>query len=414
MYDIVIIGASFAGLTLAHHLPENLKVLIIEKKSRFDSGVESTGLITEATRQQFLSFCPIDNFIPNKIDTIGVVSPDYDKYFFSSTKKPWIYSTDTPKLLEHLARTVPSNVTVELNCQFKSSSINPREPFTVNVKYTNSKEEKTCVARFLVGADGARSTVAKANPALSQNKKFLAGLEKVFYGEINFGPKPKSTVYHFWFGDFSLGYGGWLSPTIINGQAAFRVGLAKLDKDTKDLSRLNDFIKILVDKKIIAIKEPALSLYTFGSFIPISGALKNLTADHTLLIGDAAGLCGAFAADGIKGAVISGKIAAELIPRYLNGETSALEELKPRLEKDYKLLTYYRKQQFYRWLWNQMKRNRTYDAMYDVIAEEKEGFLAQFCDSKDSATSLLKVILKVKHLPKLIKYAWFIFLDMLK
>src|SRR3989338_1206773 len=96
--DVVIVGASFAGLTLGHHLPQGLRTIILDRKTRLDTAIETTGLITEATRELFKQFCDVDRFIPNRITTIGVVSPDYNKYFFSHTEKPWIYSTDTPLL----------------------------------------------------------------------------------------------------------------------------------------------------------------------------------------------------------------------------------------------------------------------------------------------------------------------------
>ncbi len=57
-YDVVIIGASFAGLSLAHHLPPSVKVLILDMKRALNADVESTGLITEHTYQLLKSFLP--------------------------------------------------------------------------------------------------------------------------------------------------------------------------------------------------------------------------------------------------------------------------------------------------------------------------------------------------------------------
>ena len=61
-----------------------------------------------------------------------------------------------------------------------------------------------------------------------------------------------------------------------------------------------------------------------------------------------------------------------------------------------------------------MKRNRTFDTMFAIISKSKEDFLNQFCDSKDRNKSLMSVVLKVSNLPLLIKYAWFMFLDLFK
>ncbi len=412
MYDITIIGSSFSGLSLAHHLPKNYKVLIIDKKKNPSDHVESTGLITTATYELLKTFIKIDDFIPNQVTTIGVVSPNYDKHFFSHSKNPWIYTTDTQALIGHMSSILPKNVTLKTGSHFKTFKVSSGE-YPVEINYSEKGQEKTVKTKILVGADGSHSKVAQENPNLSQNKKFLAGLEKVYFGDIHLGDHPKNTIYHFWFGEFSLGYGGWLSPTLIDGKHAFRVGLAKLEKDTHELKKLDEFIEILQKEKIITITNEKKCIYSFGSLIPIGGTLDSIYDSHTVLIGDAAGFCGAFAADGIKGSILSAKIMAKLIPKHLEGDKNAFDSYKSEMQKYHKLLTYYKKQVFYRWVWDRMKRDRTFHAMYDIIEAEKEGFLNQYCDSRGDGKGLTKVILKFKHIPKLIKYGFYILLDMI-
>jgi flavin-dependent dehydrogenase len=413
--DVVIVGASFSGLTLGHHLPPHLKTIILDRKTRLDMAIETTGLITQHTKDLFETFINIDDYIPNKITTIGVVSPNYGKYFFSHTDKPWIYSTDTPQLVKYISEKLPKHVELRLGAGLLSYEIKENEPYPVQITYLQKREKKHVHAKFLVGADGSHSTVAKLNSHLSKNKKFLAGHEKVFYGDILFGEHPEATIYHFWFGEFSLGYGGWLSPTIIHGKKAFRLGLAKLEKDSKDLKKIDEFIEILLKNKIIRIDgDLTKPILGFGHLIPIGGILKKVFDKHTLLIGDAAGFCGAFAADGIKGSVVSGKVIGELLPRYLAGDTKAFEHYHKKMEEYNKLITYYKKQVWYRLLWNQMKKDRTFHAMFDLIARQKDTFLYQFCDSKDKQKSLVRVVLKLKNIPLLIKYAFYLFLDICK
>ncbi len=408
MYDIVIIGASFAGLTLAHHLPKEMKVLILDMKQSLNQHVESTGLITEKTYTMLKEFLPdLDKFIPNKVTTIGVVAPDYKKHFFSHTKEPWIYTTDTPAIVKRLSETLPANVDLKISSQFVKHEVNEDD---VEVHYSSRGEKHTVKARFIVGADGAISPVARA-AGLQQNKQFLVGIEKVFLGKITFGPLPDKTVYHYWFGEFSLGYGGWLSPTTVDGKPAFRLGLAKLKEDAKELVKIKEFVRVLEEKNMIEIEPGSKELLTFTSMIPIGGALKHVYNDHAMLLGDAAGLCGAFAADGIKGAILSGKVAAKLIPQYLDGDRRALSKFHKEIQKHGKMMTYYRKQVLYRFIWNRMKSDRSFHAMFDVIAREKDSFLNQFCDSKDRNKSLVSVVLKWRNLPHLVKYGLSLVLD---
>lgn len=407
-FDVVIVGGSFAGLTLAHHLPRSYKVLIVEAKPTAGAIVESTGLITEHTRAEFLSFFAVDQHITNKITAIGVVAPNFEDFFISHTREPWIYQTDTRGLMKDLAAKLPGNVTLRTGTVFIDASDGVAHLMHAGGKYDVKY-------RFLVGADGGHSKVASTVEGLDQNKKFLFGYEQVFFGEIHLGPIPEETIYHFWFGEFSLGYGGWLSPTVVNGRKAFRIGLAKLMKDRGDaLELMKKFTRVLLDRGTITIEgDPLKPDYIFGSHIPMGGMLRKIYAGNVLLIGDAAGFCGAFAADGIKGSVISGKEGAKVIDEFLRGDVSALARLKPAMNSHNSLLNYYRKQVRYRMIWDMMKRNRTFTAMYKIIEAEKENFLEQFCDSKDKRKSLTRTVLKFKHLPKLVVYSVFILVDLL-
>ena len=404
-YDVCIIGASFSGLTLAHHLPKDLSVLIIDAKPEAGSTVESTGLITVKTRDEFATFLPIHNFITNPISAIAVIAPGLEDMFVSTVPEPWIYQTDTKALVKALADRLSSNVTLRTKTVFLGVD-NADQPTKVRVRSLGSDEEEIDIG-FLVGADGGHSKVAQCVNGLSKNTKFLFGYEQVFFGDVLRGPKPEETIFHYWFGEFSLGYGGWLSPTIVDGRKAFRIGLAKMMKDRGDAKQLTEtFIKQLVDRGDIRIDGDVTKPgYVFGSHIPIGGTRSKISKNNALLIGDAAGFCGAFAADGIKGSVISGKEAAILIPQFLRGKIDALEQLHTRMNTHGGIMSYYRRQMLYRFIWSVMQRNRTFRAMFDIIAAEHATFLDQFCDSKDKHRSLAWTVLKWKHTARLMRYS---------
>ncbi len=412
-FDVVIIGASFSGLTLAHHLPKSLRVLIVDAKPAAGSTVESTGLITTKTYEEFASFFPIKDYITNPINSICVVAPNFDDFFVSTTKEPWINQTDTKALVKQLADTLPINVTLRMKTVFQGVD-NVDRPNKIRVQ-TMGQQPEEFETKFLVGADGGRSPVAEKT-GLSRNKRFLFGYEQVFFGDVHLGPNPAETIYHFWFGEFSLGYGGWLSPTIVDGRKAFRIGLAKLMKDRSEVTGLmKKFIQTLIDRKVITIDgEINKPGYVFGSMIPIGGVRRHINKNNVMLIGDAAGFCGAFAADGIKGSVISGKEAAKLIERYLQGDVNAPKELKARMDEHGGIMGYYRRQIHYRFIWELMKSDRTFRAMYNIIEAEAATFLDQFCDAKDKRRSLSWTVLKFRHIPKLCVYAWYIICDFVK
>lgn len=410
-YDVVIVGASFAGLTLARHLPETVSVLVVDAKPAAGSSVESTGLITTKTYEAYKTFFPIDGYITNPISAICVVAPNFKDYFVSETKEPWIYQTDTKGLVAAMAQGMGSNVTVQTKTVFMDARDEGDETIVKLQKQGEDAVEVRC--KVLVGSDGSHSKVAQVTEGLDQNKNFLFGYERVYFGDVTLGPNPAETIYHYWFGDFSLGYGGWLSPTIVDGKPAFRIGLAKLMKERgKANELLHKFTEKLLEDGVITI-EGSIDKpdYSFGSLIPIGGVVTRVAAKNRLLIGDAAGYCGAFAADGIKGSILSGKIAAELIPRFLEGEREALSEMHVRMN-DNGMVDYYRRQTRYRWIWDQMRRNKTFRAMFNIIEQEKETFVDQFCDSKDTRRSLAWTVLKFKYIPRLVEYSVRILWDM--
>lgn len=409
-YDVVIIGASFAGLTLAKHLPESLRVLLVDSKPSIGSTVESTGLITVETRKLFSSFFDIDRYITNPIKTIAVIAPDFQSYFTSRSQDPWIYQTDTRGLVSAMGASLAANITVMPGWTLKSADLSQAHPM---VTVVSAGQERNVRCRVLVGADGGRSAVARSLNGLDSHKKFLYAHERVYVGDVLLGSNPGETIYHYWFGQFSLGYGGWLSPTLIEGRPAFRIGLAKLADARGEASALTDqFVEKLIAMGHVRLAESQTS-YRFAGMIPIDGVRKRTALEQgVMLIGDAAGYCGAFAADGIKGSLASGIEGAKCITEYLNGNKSALFELHERVNGHGGLIDYYRRQVRYRMLWDLMKSNRSFFVLFDIIKQEKEAFLDKFCDSKDRQTSLLRIVLKPRHVFRCMRYAWSVVRDL--
>jgi len=395
------------------HLSNNLRVLIVDAKPSAGSSVESTGLITTKTYDALKAFFPIDDYITNPISAICVVAPNFKDHFISETDVPWIYQTDTRALVKAMADAVPANVDVQMKTVFKTAVDEGKK--TVVTVQSQGENERYITCGVLVGADGSRSKVAEVSDGLDRNDAFLFGFERVYFGDVHLGPRPSETIFHYWFGTFSLGYGGWISPTIVDGRPAIRIGLAKLMKERgKASALLETFTRRLLADGVMSIEgEVGEPDHSFGSLIPIGGTVKRTDAKNRVLIGDAAGYCGAFAADGIKGSVVSGVLAAELIEQYLSGDKDALHLMHAGVEERTGLISYYARQVRYRWIWDQMRRNDTFHAMFAIIEQEKETFVDQFCDSKDTRRSLSWTVLKVKYIPKLVWYSLLIARDFL-
>ena len=398
-------------------LPESLKILVLEQKSRVDSGANTTGLITVATKDILADLTDVEPFITNRIEDICVLAPDWSKNFISRTSFPWIFSTDTPGLLGALAQKLGKNVTLETGARFEKWCRDPgkassEDAYPVKVDFKKGDMALTAASRVLVGADGTRSAVAAAGSGLSRNKKILFAYEKALIGEPLLGDNPARTVYHLWFGSFSLGYGGWIAPNFIKGEKIIRVGYATYDTNIRAENKLDQMIAILKGKGCVKIYHEK-PLIKYGGYFPVGGVLPKTAADNILLLGDAAGYCGAFSADGIKGALVSGLLAAKLIPRYLDGDRHSLGTLNALMETEAGLMSYYRRQIRYRFLWNRMHSNKTFTSLFELCEREKDSFLSQFCDAKEMRKSLLRVLLKPRHVPALTKLSVDILVDLL-
>lgn len=121
------------------------------------------------------------------------------------------------------------------------------------------------------------------------------------------------------------------------------------------------------------------------------------------MVGDAAGLCGAFAADGIKGAVVSGKVAAQIFPKFLKTVNHGVfKSYKQEINKFDKLMEYFYKQLIFRWVWNRIKRDSTFFSIINLISRNKKTFISKFSDAKAGKKSLLTIIFNLESIPYII------------
>ena len=70
-----------------------------------------------------------------------------------------------------------------------------------------------------------------------------------------------------------------------------------------------------------------------GHHLPIRSKGSKLVDGNTLLVGDAAGVIDPFTAEGIYGAVCTGKIAAASVEDYLAGKASGLDGYRKQVER---------------------------------------------------------------------------------
>ncbi|HTF99423.1 MAG TPA: geranylgeranyl reductase family protein [Nitrospirota bacterium] len=158
---------------------------------------------------------------------------------------------------------------------------------------------QTYEGRFLVGADGIHSIVARSiRPALAKDEMALALVSQTPAADADIAKRLGKTL-EIYFGEAPMGY-GWLFPH----REYYSSGIAGL---ASRFSRPRESLAYLL--KGLSIEGSGVQ----GHFIPFGGIKRTIAKGRILLIGDAAGFADPFHGEGILYAILSGKLAARAV-----------------------------------------------------------------------------------------------------
>lgn len=279
-YDVIIVGASFAGLAVASQI-KNGKVLLIDQKEIGERGKSACGTIL------------------SKIDELGVqeaVLQVHDKIFLHLSQGTLKYQLSSPFCV----------IDYQKLCLglFRKGKA---EILTVKVKEFDGKtlmtEKSNFQAPIFVDASGSERVLVKKNPGKS---KFLSfGLETIL-------PYQEKGM-HFWYEpkEFPSGL-CWLFP---QGKTC-RFGVASYRGETNLKWRLEEFVGHF------GLKIGDLH----GGYFP--HRLAQPVVGKVFLIGDSAGQCLPLIGEGIRPAIVFGQKCGEIIEEILEGKISLETGLK--------------------------------------------------------------------------------------
>jgi len=297
-YDVLVVGAGPAGSTAAYRLAsEGAKVLLIDTRKKIGFPVQCAEFVPLQLSHYFREFFTKETIVQKVKDMVHFT--------------PWGEVVRYPSEGFMLNRVNFDSFIAEL-ARKKGASLLTRHRFEdfseEGIILRDLKRNKLLKIRadFVVGADGARSAVAKKTGP--HTKRFLAT------AQVTLPLREKLGDLLIFFREYIPAGYGWIFP---KGKVA-NVGVG-LDPSfginpSESLKRFLEEVKEWVDVgKIIARS---------GGFIPAEGVLKPVRG-RVLLVGDAGGFCHPITGGGIANAILTGSMAADAL---LLGSVEEYEE----------------------------------------------------------------------------------------
>lgn len=367
-YDVVVVGASFAGLSFASvAAARGLRVLVLERDAEIGAVVRTTGVLFS----DVLDIVDVPaRYLMNAVRQVRIQPPNGDKIEISARAFRF-YMADVPGMLRWMAQEAEARgATVRTGTPFLDATRDAGGLMRITYGGPTAEDERhgagsraaqgTITARFLVGADGARSAVAKAME-LDQNTHFLAGAEWLVEGV----PIERDTFYLVMDQQLAPGYCVWVAP---HGDiAAFGVaGHMRAFKPSESLRLAQAAFAGTVDLSQMRVIERKAGV------IPTGGRLRRVYRDdahgRALLLGDAAGLCGAATGGGIYPALLCGRLAAQAVTNEVcNGVSGAVKHYLRDLPQAGRLGHYLQIEDWLRRVLDRMGSNADLSALYGLF-----------------------------------------------
>ncbi|MBX9863455.1 MAG: NAD(P)/FAD-dependent oxidoreductase [Hyphomicrobium sp.] len=290
-YDLVIVGASFAGLVAARTAAmRGLSVAVLDAKPEAGHRVATTGILVKEAADEI----DIPHALTRRVHGVRLYAPNHRSidlfapgYFF--------LTTDTANVLRWLAsEAMRAGAKILYRARFEGAS---RDGGVFRFHGLN------IAARYILGADGARSAVARAF-GLGRNTRFLTGIEVEYEGLSRADPR---FLHCFLDSKLAPGYLGWVAP----GPSVTQAGLAVGPGRRPDLKRF-----LAATEPIFGYAE-ARAVERRSGRIPAGGLVSPWSADGVMLVGDAAGQVSPATGGGIKLAFELGRRSAQLIADHL-------------------------------------------------------------------------------------------------
>jgi len=297
--DVVVVGAGLAGLQCARLIAEaGLGVVLLDRKEDLGDRVHTTGIFVRKSLEDFAF--PAGCLGP-PVRRVVLYSPARRALRLSSRRDEFRVGRMGALYRALLDRCQEAGVRFWSGTRFCGSR---RAGEGLLVEVERGGRSRTLQARFLVGADGANSRVAR-DLGLDSNTEWLIGLESVHVGV----PSAEGAALHCFLDPrIAPGYLAW----VVQDGEETHVGVGGYPDRFHPQTALAEFTASLDGH--FALDKGRL-LEERGGRIPVNGVLRRISTDVGLLVGDAAGAVSPLTAGGFDACLRLSRQAAEVIAR---------------------------------------------------------------------------------------------------
>lgn len=308
-FDVIIVGCGPAGSTAGHILSRSGFSTLMIDKSAFPRRKLCGGGLTNKTLGLLKR---VFNETEQSLGKYGITSASSHEYEICFRDRQLVHGV-SPFPFLFVDRLVYDDYLLQ---KAKSAGVTVVENDKVNGldienNLVTTASGRICTARFIIGADGAHSTVRKHFPGRNYSSRKwqynLATALETFIPCSSFGSPINHPVILFGYVDW--GY-SWIFPS----KDKMVVGLGALNrKSGKHLKSIfTNYINEISPRYSI---NPACGIKIYGHPVPSGNYLKKPCHRNTLLVGDAAGFSDPISGEGIYQAQRSAEIAAMCIKR---------------------------------------------------------------------------------------------------
>ena len=296
-YDTIIVGAGLAGLQCARLLGRRgLSVLLVDRKASLDTSIHTTGIFVRRTLEDF--DIPADCVGPAVRD-VTLYAPSRRSMDLTSEEDEFRIGRMGRLYARYLYHCLRAGVAWMPGTRYVEHS---RLRNKLVVRLNGSQFSRWVSTRYLVGADGANSRVAR-DLNLDLNREWIIGVEDVLTNIPLDGP-PR--LHCFLDPRIAPGYLAWVAH---DGEET-HIGVGGYPAMFDPVRALNQFRSSL--NGIIDLSQ-ARELERRGGRIPVGGVLRNIASTRGLLIGDAAGAVSPLTAGGLDPCMRLSTFAAKVI-----------------------------------------------------------------------------------------------------